>query len=136
VEALAGPSDHRAEYAADGKKRLWPGLGEALSGLVAGGAEVPSADEVQRRYLFAQCLEAARCFEEGVITSVEDADVGVIMAVGFPAFTGGPCTYMDNYGIAAFVAEADRLASKYGERFTPPKRLRDMAAEGRTWYPR
>ncbi len=122
------------EYLEGGKKRLWPGLGEAISGLVATAKDVPPADEVVRRYLFTQCLEAARCIEQGVITSVTDADVGVVMAVGFPAFTGGPCSYMDSYGIAAFVAEADRLAAKYGSRFEPPKLLRDMAASGRTFH--
>ena len=115
-------------------KKLWPGLKDALKGLIAEDAEQPSVDDVRKRYMFTQCVEAARCFDEGVITSPEDADVGVIMAVGFPAFTGGPCTYMDNYGIEAFVKDADELAEKYGERFSPPKLLRDMAAEGKTWY--
>ena len=122
------------EYAPDGKKRLWPGLKEALSGLLAKRAAQPTAEELKRRYLFAQCMEAARCIEEGVITSPADADVGVVMAVGFPAYTGGPCTFMDNYGIEAFVDEADRLAKQWGLRFAPPEMLREMAAEGRTFY--
>jgi 3-hydroxyacyl-CoA dehydrogenase/enoyl-CoA hydratase/3-hydroxybutyryl-CoA epimerase len=56
------------------------------------------------------------------------------MAVGFPAFTGGPFTYIDNYGIEAFVRDAKDLARRYGDRFEPPKLLRDMAAEARTFY--
>jgi 3-hydroxyacyl-CoA dehydrogenase/enoyl-CoA hydratase/3-hydroxybutyryl-CoA epimerase len=56
------------------------------------------------------------------------------MDVGFPAYTGAPCTFIDNYGIDAFVEEAERLAKKWGPRFTPPQMLRDMAAEGRTFY--
>jgi 3-hydroxyacyl-CoA dehydrogenase/enoyl-CoA hydratase/3-hydroxybutyryl-CoA epimerase len=122
------------EYLPDGKKRIWPGLKEALAGLLDERPAQPSAEELKKRYLFAQCVEAARCIEEGVITSPADADVGVVMAVGFPAYTGGPCTFMDNYGIQAFVEEADRLSKKYGARFTPPKMLRDMAAAGRTFY--
>jgi 3-hydroxyacyl-CoA dehydrogenase/enoyl-CoA hydratase/3-hydroxybutyryl-CoA epimerase len=118
------------EYTADGKKRLWPGLKEALSGLLAQRATQPTADELKKRYLFAQCVEAARCIEQGVITSPADADVGVVMAVGFPAYTGGPCTFMDNYGIKAFVEEADRLAKAFGPRFAPPKMLREMAVRG------
>jgi 3-hydroxyacyl-CoA dehydrogenase/enoyl-CoA hydratase/3-hydroxybutyryl-CoA epimerase len=97
-------------------------------------AEQPSVDVVKRRYQFVQCLEAARCLEQGVINDVRDGDVGVIMAVGFPAFTGGPFTYIDNYGLEKFVRDADELASRYGERFEPPKILRDMAADGRTFY--
>ena len=122
------------EYFADGKKRIWPGLKEALGDLLAARSVQPTVDELKRRYLFTQCLEAARCIEEGVITSVADADVGVVMAVGFPAYTGGPCTFMDNYGLKAFVQEADRLAKQRGPRFAPPKLLREMAAAGRTFY--
>ncbi len=122
------------EYTSDGKKRIWPGLENALSGLVAKRPTQPSVEELKKRYLFAQCVEAARCIEEGVITSPADADVGVVMAVGFPAYTGGPCTFMDNYGIDAFVAEADRLAKQFGPRFSPPKMLREMAAAGHKFY--
>jgi 3-hydroxyacyl-CoA dehydrogenase / enoyl-CoA hydratase / 3-hydroxybutyryl-CoA epimerase len=122
------------EYTLDGKKRLWPGLREAMSGLLAKRAAQPSAEELKKRYLFAQCVEAARCIEEGVITSPADADVGVVMAVGFPAYTGGPCTFIDNYGLAAFVEEADRMTKEHGARFAPPKMLREMAAAGRAFY--
>ena len=75
---------------------------------------------MRQRYLFAQCLEAARCLEQGVISDVRDGDVGVIMAVGFPAFTGGPFTYIENYGLPEFVRDADALSARYGERFEPP----------------
>jgi 3-hydroxyacyl-CoA dehydrogenase/enoyl-CoA hydratase/3-hydroxybutyryl-CoA epimerase len=101
---------------------------------IENGGEQPSLDIIKRRYLFAQCLEAARCLEQNVITEVRDGDPGVIMAVGFPAFTGGPFTYIDNYGVAEFVRDADELAARYGKRFEPPKLLRDMAAESRTFY--
>jgi 3-hydroxyacyl-CoA dehydrogenase/enoyl-CoA hydratase/3-hydroxybutyryl-CoA epimerase len=96
--------------------------------------EQPSVDVVRRRYQFVQCLEAVRCLEQGVITDVRDGDVGVVMAVGFPAFTGGPFTYIDNYGVTEFVRDADELSARYGERFEPPTLLREMAAEGRRFY--
>ncbi|MFA9469600.1 MAG: 3-hydroxyacyl-CoA dehydrogenase NAD-binding domain-containing protein [Deltaproteobacteria bacterium] len=118
----------------EGGKNLWPELGSAMSRWIEDAAEQPSVDIVKRRYLFVQCLEAVRCLEQGVITDVRDGDPGVIMAVGFPAFTGGPFTYIDNYGVADFVRDASELATQYGERFEPPKLLRDMAAEGRTFY--
>ena len=121
------------EYS-EGGKRLWPGLGSAMREYIAQDAEQPTGTEVKQRYLFTQCLEAARCLEEGVLTDVRDGDVGVIMAVGFPAFTGGPFTYIDNYGVERFVKDADALAKKRGQRFAPPKLLRDMAKEGKTFY--
>jgi 3-hydroxyacyl-CoA dehydrogenase/enoyl-CoA hydratase/3-hydroxybutyryl-CoA epimerase len=121
------------DYEDDGK-RLWPGLSAAMSRFISARDEQPSAEEVERRYVFVQCLEAARCLEEGVITDVRDGDVGVIMAVGFPAFTGGPFTYIDNYGLDEFVRDADELSKRHGQRFEPPRLLRDMAEEGRRFY--
>ena len=118
----------------EGGKRLWPQLSANLNLFIAQDAEQPGADVVRRRYLFTQCLEAVRCLEEGVISDVRDGDVGVIMAVGFPAFTGGPFTFIDNYGLPSFVADANALAARYGERFEPPELLRNMAAEGQTFY--
>lgn len=115
-------------------KRLWPELGSAMSRWIEPIGEQPDPDVLRRRYLFVQCLEAVRCLEEGVITDVRDGDVGVIMAVGFPAFTGGPFTYIDNYGVAAFVRDAEALSTRCGERFEPPRILRQMAADGRTFY--
>lgn len=115
-------------------KHLWPDLGKAMSPWIAQNDQQPSAEVVRQRYLFTQCLEAARCLEQGVITDVRDGDVGVIMAVGFPAFTGGPFTFIDNYGVPEFVRDADALSARYGARFEPPKLLRDMAAEGRSFY--
>jgi 3-hydroxyacyl-CoA dehydrogenase/enoyl-CoA hydratase/3-hydroxybutyryl-CoA epimerase len=96
--------------------------------------EQPSLELVGRRYMFVQCLEAVRCLEQGVINDVRDGDVGVVMAVGFPAFTGGPFTFIDNYGVTEFVRDAEGLSARYGERFDPPTLLRDMANEGRRFY--
>ena len=118
----------------EGSKNLWPELGTAMSRWIETNDEQPSADIVCRRYQFVQCLEAVRCLEQGVITDIRDGDVGVIMAVGFPAFTGGPFTYIDNYGVADFVRDADELSARYGERFDPPKLLREMAEAGRSFY--
>jgi 3-hydroxyacyl-CoA dehydrogenase / enoyl-CoA hydratase / 3-hydroxybutyryl-CoA epimerase len=118
----------------EGGKSLWPELGTAMSRWIKATDQQPNVDVVCRRYLFVQCLEAVRCLEQGVITDVRDGDVGVVMAVGFPAFTGGPFTYIDNYGVAEFVRDAEELGARYGERFTPPKLLRDMAAAGRSFY--
>lgn len=121
------------DYDEDGK-RLWPDLGDAIGRWIDPAADQPDPAVVGKRYLFAQCLEAVRCLEEGVITDVRDGDVGVIMAVGFPAFTGGPFTYIDNYGLPELVRDADALRARFGDRFEPPQLLRTMAAEGSTFY--
>ncbi len=118
----------------DGKRTgLWPGLAETF----------PVAEEqihfkdVQERQLFIEALETASCFEEGVLESSAAANIGSIMGIGFPPATGGAAQYMHGYegadgtiGLAAFVARADELAERYGDRFRPSTYLRDLAASG------
>jgi 3-hydroxyacyl-CoA dehydrogenase/enoyl-CoA hydratase/3-hydroxybutyryl-CoA epimerase len=125
------------EYGQDGKPaRIWPDLSEKIDIKVK---ECPPdlKAELTKRFLFRQCVEVARCFEEGVITDPRDADVGSILAWGFAPYSGGCVSYIDLFwGTAAFVKEADRLADAYGERFRPGKLLREMAATNQSFYER
>lgn len=118
------------EYPEGGQKHLWPGLAEMFP--VA--KEQPSLEEVKTRLLYRQALETVRCYEEGVIRTKLDADLGSILAWGFPPYTGGTLSFVDYVGIEKFVAECDRLADAYGERFRPTQRLRDMAAAGEGFF--
>lgn len=120
-------------YPTDGsKKYLWPGLSDHFP--IA--EEQPSVNEVKSRFMVRQAVEAARCFEEGVLIDASSGDIGAIFGWGFAPFTGGPFSFIDTMGVAEFVAEADRLAQAYGVRFTPPQLLRDMAAAGECFYPK
>ncbi len=125
------------DYNEQGKpSRLYPDLGKKIEVKVK---ECPPAlkEELTKRLLFRQCVEVARCFEEGVITDARDADIGSILAWGFAPYSGGVCSYMDlKIGVKKFVEECDRLAEQYGERFRPNALLRDMAAKGQTFYSR
>lgn len=118
------------DYAEDGSKKLWPGLAALFAPL----AEPPTVDEVRARMLYAQLVDAARAMADGVLIDPADGDVGAILGVGFPAYLGGPFAMMDTLGLPAVVAECDRLAARYGAQYAPPQLLRDMAAEGRTFY--
>ncbi len=97
-------------------------------------AQQPSVEELKTRLLYIQALETARCFEEGVLRSVHEADLGSILGWGFPAYTGGTLSYIDTIGPAKFVAECKRLAKLYGERFKPTKGLLARAQSGETYY--
>jgi 3-hydroxyacyl-CoA dehydrogenase/enoyl-CoA hydratase/3-hydroxybutyryl-CoA epimerase len=110
----------------DGKRtRLWPGLRETFK---SGSSQPPLQDMIDRM-LFAEALETQKCIDEGVITSTADANIGSIMGIGFPPWTGGAAQFIVGYcgpagtGKAAFVARARELAERYGERFLPPKSL-------------
>ncbi|WP_225801656.1 3-hydroxyacyl-CoA dehydrogenase NAD-binding domain-containing protein [Streptomyces sp. NK15101] len=117
------------EYGEDGRRgRLWPGLREHFT---KPGYEIPFRD-MQERMLFSEALDTVRLLEEGVLTSVADANIGSIMGIGFPAWTGGILQYINGYegGVAGFVARARELAETYGERFAPPALLVEKADRG------
>ena len=117
-----------------GRKRLWPGLAEMLPPVA--DPDALDFEKLKQRLLVVQALEAARCFAEGVITDVREADVGSILGFGFAPFTGGTLSYIDGIGAARFVALCRRLARKHGPRFRPNKLLNDMAKAGETFYGR
>ncbi|MGW1026021.1 3-hydroxyacyl-CoA dehydrogenase NAD-binding domain-containing protein [Streptomyces sp. NPDC002577] len=116
------------EYA-DGKRAgLWPGLREHFT---TPGYEIPFED-MQERMLFSEALDTVRLLEEGVLTSVADANIGSIFGIGFPGWTGGVLQYINGYegGLPGFVARARELAERYGERFQPPALLVEKAERG------
>lgn len=118
-------------YDYDGRnKKLWSGLAAAFPLR----AEQPSVDELAERFLMVQTVMATRCVDEGVIEAREDADVGAILGIGFPAWTGGPLSYVDRLGSKAFVERADALAATHGDRFAPPALMRTMAAKNTSFY--
>jgi 3-hydroxyacyl-CoA dehydrogenase/enoyl-CoA hydratase/3-hydroxybutyryl-CoA epimerase len=111
------------DYPADGPKRLWPALVERYA-----KAEAPVAEQdVHDRLLYVQALESIRCLQEGVLDSTRDADVGSIMGIGFPGWTGGAIQFVNSCGVRAFVERAGSLAETYGERFRPPTLLLEKA---------
>ncbi len=98
-----------------GDKALWPGLAQ----LFPVAATQPAQQELIDRLMFAQANEAARCFEEGVLRSVADANIGSIFGWGFAPFHGGALQFIDAMGAAAFVARSRELAARFGPRFEP-----------------
>jgi 3-hydroxyacyl-CoA dehydrogenase/enoyl-CoA hydratase/3-hydroxybutyryl-CoA epimerase len=119
----------------DGKKAgLWPGLREHFGNEdvvpVLGSSGLR---ELQERMLFIEAIETIRCFDDGVLRSVEEANLGSILGIGYPPWTGGVVQYIAQYsgGPADFVARAKELTAKYGERFTPPASLVAAAKEGK-----
>jgi len=85
--------------------------------------------------LFAESLDTVRLLEEGVLTSVADANIGSLLGIGFPAWTGGVLQYINGYdgGPAGFVARTRQLAAAYGERFQPPPSLIARAERGEAY---
>jgi len=101
------------DYPKDGPKHLWP---ELRTRFERDGA-APGIDELRQRLLYRQSVETARCLAENVLTSAADANIGSIFGIGFPAWTGGAMQFIESEGRARFIANADALAAKHGERF-------------------
>ena len=125
------------DYPQGQPKRLWPGLADLLpKKLSQEEIDQLSVEELKQRFLVAQAVEAARTFEEGVVTDVREADVGSILGWGFAPFTGGTLSYIDMMGAKRFVALCETFEKKFGERFKPPALLVEMASKGETFYGR
>ncbi|MFE7574846.1 3-hydroxyacyl-CoA dehydrogenase NAD-binding domain-containing protein [Streptomyces sp. NPDC057521] len=121
------------EYDESGKRtRLWPGLREHFTKSDTG---IPFTD-MQERMLFSEALDSVRCLEENVLITVADANIGSIMGIGFPPWTGGVLQYINGYegGLPGFVARARELAERYGDRFLPPALLVEKAEKGETFH--
>ncbi|MFB7877381.1 3-hydroxyacyl-CoA dehydrogenase NAD-binding domain-containing protein [Nocardia sp. NPDC056064] len=105
------------------------GLWEELRSLYNTSRELPEGytfQDLKDRMMFAEAIETQKCFDEGVLTSTQDANIGSIFGIGFPAWTGGVHQFIVGYpgGQEAFVARADELAAKFGPRFEVPASLR------------
>jgi 3-hydroxyacyl-CoA dehydrogenase/enoyl-CoA hydratase/3-hydroxybutyryl-CoA epimerase len=102
------------DYAPGVPKRLWPGLKTMFEKGDAAGADI---EILKRRFLYRQSIETARCLAEGVLTSTYEANIGSILGIGFPAWTGGAIQFIASEGRAQFLARADELAATCGARF-------------------
>ncbi|MCX4793535.1 MULTISPECIES: 3-hydroxyacyl-CoA dehydrogenase NAD-binding domain-containing protein [unclassified Streptomyces] len=121
------------EYDEAGKRtRLWPGLREHFT---KPDTDIPFID-MKERMLFSEALDSVRCLEENVLVSVADANIGSIMGIGFPPWTGGVLQYINGYegGLPGFVARARELAERYGDRFLPPALLVEKAEKSETFH--
>ncbi|MDX1634846.1 MAG: 3-hydroxyacyl-CoA dehydrogenase NAD-binding domain-containing protein [Marinobacter sp.] len=113
------------EYPAGGKKHLWPELEKLF--VDPDKANKARLQDLKDRILYIQAIETVRCLEEGVLRTVEDANIGSIFGIGFAPWTGGAIQFINQTGVRAFADRARELAGQYGERFTPPKLLLDKA---------
>ncbi|MEY2838874.1 MAG: hypothetical protein RJB60_1173 [Pseudomonadota bacterium] len=126
-QARIGKKSGQGFYDYAGKdKSLWPGLLEVYPPK----AEQPTQQELVDRLLYAQANEAARCFEEKVVRSVADTNIGSIFGWGFAPNQGGALQFINAVGAKRFVERARELAQAYGPRFEPAEVVVKMAQEG------
>jgi 3-hydroxyacyl-CoA dehydrogenase/enoyl-CoA hydratase/3-hydroxybutyryl-CoA epimerase len=120
------------DYPKKGKKSIWKEWAKIYPPQGSYDEE-----EVGKRLLFAMVIDSYKCLDSGVIRESKDADVGSILGLGFPVYTGGVMSYIDYIGAKKFALYSEKLALKYGERFALPESLKDRiekVGSGRVFY--
>ena len=117
------------EYGEYGSKAIWPGLMDLYFNA---DASVPE-DDMKDRLLFRQVIEALKCLETNVLRTVADGNIGSIMGIGAPAWTGGLIQFVNTYGLERFSARCAELANQYGDRFDAPAIVGEKIAAGETF---
>ena len=110
-----------------------PGSNEGSATTQPGSPPPATADDLPKRLVFLMVNEAARCLEENVVDSPEDADYGMILGTGFAPFRGGPLRFAEHFGLKKVVDELERLAQSE-EKFLPCEILKKHARDGTTFY--
>jgi 3-hydroxyacyl-CoA dehydrogenase / enoyl-CoA hydratase / 3-hydroxybutyryl-CoA epimerase / enoyl-CoA isomerase len=137
-----GQKNGRGYYAYEPDKKGRPKkiVDEEVAALLApviDGSESLDDETIVDSMMIPMCLEAVRCFEDGIAASATDVDMALIYGIGFPPFRGGALHYIDDVGIKHFVARADELAAASGPMkalYEPTEKLREMAANGTAFF--
>ena len=107
------------EYPKNSKKYLWAELEEHFS-LKQNNI---SQQEMIDRLLFSQIIESLYCYEEGVLNSIIEANIGSIYGWGFPS--PGILEFINRFGIKNFIKRSSYLSKMYGNRFNLPFSFKD-----------
>ncbi len=105
---------------------------ELIKSVVADRREF-EADEIIARLMLPMVNEVARCLEEGIVASAAEADMALIMGIGFPPFRGGACRYVDQMGVGKYVELCNKYAA-LGKAYEAPQLLQDMAKANKKFF--
>jgi 3-hydroxyacyl-CoA dehydrogenase/enoyl-CoA hydratase/3-hydroxybutyryl-CoA epimerase/enoyl-CoA isomerase len=129
-----GVGFYRYETDKKGKpKKVSDEKAHELVGSVRSTQSEISDDDIVNRLMIPMCLETVRCLEDGIVDTAAEADMGLVYGIGFPPFRGGALQYIDDIGVAAFVALCDQYKD-LGKLYEPTEKLRDMAKNSQTFY--
>ena len=115
------------------KKVVDPEIDALIATIQTDSVEITD-EEIIDRMMIPMIIETARCLEEGIVDTASEADMGLIMGIGFPPFPGGALKYADTMGLEKVCEKAQSLAY-LGTLYEPTPRMLEMAAQGETYYP-
>ena len=108
-------------YLENSKKQLWEGLDKYFKTVKPKVNE----QEIIDRLLFSQIIEALYCYEEGILNSNSEANIGSIYGWGFPS--PGIFEFINGYGIKNFVKRSQFLSNSHGKYFDLPTTLNNVS---------
>ena len=130
----SGSGFYRYENDKRGKPKKLPNPAtEKLAASMASASKEFEDEEIVQRMMVALCMETIRCLEDGIVSTAIEADMGLVLGIGFPPFRGGALRYVDSLGLTEFCAIADKYA-ELGELYHPTEKLRAMASTNETFY--
>tara|TARA_R110000868_G_scaffold259361_6_gene517377 strand:+ start:30870 stop:32987 length:2118 start_codon:yes stop_codon:yes gene_type:complete len=127
-----GRKNKKGVYTYEGKKK--EANSEIYSFFGGSSRSNPDTETAQQRMALMMVNEAAYCLEENILKSPTDGDIGAILGLGFPPFTGGPFRYIDQIGVQTVVDRLNEFAEKFGSRFKPANILVEYGKSGKKFY--
>ena len=124
-------------YETDKKGKPKKVVDEATAGLIASvqadGSKDYSDEEIIDRLMIPMIIETVRCLDDGIVETPAEADMGLIMGIGFPPFRGGALKYADELGMANIISKCEKYAS-LGKLYEPTESMKQMAADGKSYF--
>lgn len=124
------------QYLPDRKGRIQKNVDPKVQELLVGHVDQKQemeAEVVIDRLMIPMALEMIRCLDEGIVATPAEADMALIMGVGFPMFRGGIFRYIDTMGLSTFCEKANRY-SHLGPQYELPVSIVAMADSGQSYY--
>src|SRR5689334_18403097 len=130
-----GAGFYKYETDAKGKSKKTPDpkAYELLATVQPDGKKEFSDEEIIDRHMLPMIIETARCLEEGIVETAQEADMGLILGIGFPPFRGGALKYADTLGLKTVIEKAAKYAA-LGKLYEPTAKMKEMAASGKKYY--
>ncbi len=120
-------------YSVDKKGRPKKDFVEEVFEIIGTPKKEYDTNEIIERMMLPLIFEVARCLDEGIVATAEEADMALLFGIGFPPFRGGALRYADETGLENIVAMADKYQA-LGVSYEVPELIKQMVADNKTFY--
>jgi 3-hydroxyacyl-CoA dehydrogenase/enoyl-CoA hydratase/3-hydroxybutyryl-CoA epimerase/enoyl-CoA isomerase len=107
-------------------------IGSVSANAGSKGASVTD-EEIVDRMMIPMIFETIRCLEDKIVATPIEADMGLLLGIGFPPFRAGALKYTDVIGAKTLVEKSKKYV-ELGPLYKAPALLEKMAAEGTKFY--